>query len=441
MVTRIRTGKSLKGAVNYNENKVKEGSAELLMVNGYPKDAANLNFHEKLKRLEMLAALNTRTTTNCVHISVNFDVTEKLSKEMLIAVTQTYMEKIGFGQQPYNAYEHYDAAHQHVHVVTTNIQKDGKRISLHNLGSIQSEKARKEIEVMFDLVKAGEKQRKELQLLKPVSLEKVAYGKTATHRAIKNIVTGVVTQYKFGSLAELNAVLQLYNVKADRGNETSRMYAKNGLQYTLLNERGEKVGIPIKASSIDGRPTMVNLEKQYETNKQLKEPFKYDTKNIIDQVLQKQQSEGSTISKSLHDHGIDLVLRKNADGFIYGVTYVDHNTRCVFNGSELGKQYSAAVIREMLNTCPRAIDSKTVSQAGGQQEQQVKRSEPGNDRVPGSPFLKPPLSTEGKVDKPASETKDEFSILKTITDPINESNYLPWELKRKRKRRRPRKHL
>ena len=31
---------------------------------------------------------------------------------------------------------------------------------------------------------------------------------------------------------------------------------------------------------------------------------------------------------------------------IYGITYVDHKTKCVFNGSHLGKQYSANAIQQ-----------------------------------------------------------------------------------------------
>jgi hypothetical protein len=49
---------------------------------------------------------------------------------------------------------------------------------------------------------------------------------------------------------------------------------------------------------------------------------------------------------SLEKRGINTVLRQNNDGIIYGVTYVDHQTKCVFNGSILGKQYSAKGILE-----------------------------------------------------------------------------------------------
>ena len=42
-------------------------------------------------------------------------------------------------------------------------------------------------------------------------------------------------------------------------------------------------------------------------------------------------------------------MRQNNNGVIYGITYVDHHTKCVFNGSDLGKQYSANAIQQRCN--------------------------------------------------------------------------------------------
>ena len=53
---------------------------------------------------------------------------DKLSKEKLKEIANEYMQKIGFGEQPYLLYQHHDAGHPHIHIVTTNIKADGKRI-------------------------------------------------------------------------------------------------------------------------------------------------------------------------------------------------------------------------------------------------------------------------------------------------------------------------
>jgi len=43
------------------------------------------------------------------------------------------------------------------------------------------------------------------------------------------------------------------------------------------------------------------------------------------------------------------VVRSNSEGRVYGVTFIDHITRCVFNGSDLGKQYTAKGILDRLS--------------------------------------------------------------------------------------------
>src|SRR5690242_6088470 len=98
------------------------------------------------------------------------------------------MDKIGFGNQPYLVYQHYDAAHPHIHIVTTNIQRDGKRIILYNIGRNQSEKARKEIEKDFGLVKAAERKQSETEMVNPINVKRAANGKTETKRTISNAV-------------------------------------------------------------------------------------------------------------------------------------------------------------------------------------------------------------------------------------------------------------
>lgn len=150
----------------------------------------------------------TADTPDTYHISLNFDTTEKIPESMLKKIAESYMDKIGFGNQPYLVYQHKDAGHEHLHIVTTNIKPDGKRIGLHNLGRNQSEKARKEIEIDFDLVRADSKKLEQAYQVKLVSVQKVVYGKSDTRRAITNVLDSVLNKYRYTSLPELNAVLK-----------------------------------------------------------------------------------------------------------------------------------------------------------------------------------------------------------------------------------------
>src|SRR5438093_9026283 len=165
MVAVIKTGSSLHRIFNYNEQKVKQGVAECISAVNYPKDVELLTLNNKLNRLLKQAALNENVTRNSVHISINFDPSEKLSKDQLKEIADTYMKKIGFGEQPYLVYQHHDSGHPHLHIVSVKLRADGSRIDTHNIGRNQSEKARKEMEQSFGLKRAEDSKQRQVYTL------------------------------------------------------------------------------------------------------------------------------------------------------------------------------------------------------------------------------------------------------------------------------------
>jgi hypothetical protein len=352
MVCKVRSGKNFKGALNYNENKVKEDVAECIAAANFVGEPQQLRFSDKLARFEHLIEKNARAKTNCVHISLNFDVSEKLSQNKLNEIAADYMDKIGFGDQPYLIYQHIDAAHPHLHIVTTNIQEDGRRISIHNLGKNQSETARKEIEEKYGLVKAGSTTKQELQ----TTLNKAVYGKSETKRTIDNIVGEVMKRYKFSSLTEFNAVLRQYNVMADRGREGMLMYEKNGLRFSLLDSKGNKVGVPIKASALYSKPTMKTLQNVFETNSLLKESHKERLTKIIDSFFHATDKHTrANFCSYMKLYEINAMFREGKDGRVYGLTLVDNRKCAVFNGSELGKDYSGQALIKRFEVKPSLV--------------------------------------------------------------------------------------
>lgn len=48
--------------------------------------------------------------------------------------------------------------------------------------------------------------------------------------------------------------------------------------------------------------------------------------------------------------GIDVVYKRECSRALYGVTFIDHNTGVVLNGSRLGKEYAANAIVDSLKT-------------------------------------------------------------------------------------------
>lgn len=436
MVPQITHPKSISSALNYNEHKIEKQQATLLHAANFLKRPEELKFHEKLERFQKLMDLNDRAKTKVIHISLNFhpDDSPKLSPEFLQKISDEYMQKIGFSNQPYLVYQHQDAGHPHVHIVSTLIKEEGSRINTHNLGKDISEKVRKELEQKYDLVKA-DKQEQQQKPGKEKSLvenaQKVQYGKSETKRSITNVLDSVIDRYKYTSLNELNAVLKLHNVMADRGNENGRIYKTGGLTYRVLDERGQKIGVPIKASEFYSKPTLKKLEEKFKVNETKREVDKKPLKTMIDwEILRKPRSLDELV-KNLAKEKIAVVVRRSEEGRVYGLTYVDHNTKAVFNGSDLGKDYAAKRILERL---------------GIEQQPTVKEKEPQLQNQAGLQKEASQKETQLEI-KETQSTKNNSSITKdilkdvsnTITDlasPENSNEALNAELRNEEERRR-----
>ncbi|UKJ09200.1 relaxase/mobilization nuclease domain-containing protein [Solitalea lacus] len=423
MVAILKTSNSIRRTFHYNELKVKSGMAECIMAANYPIDLEVLNEQQRLNRLLKLAALNENVKRNSVHISLNFTPEEQLSKERLCEVAFIYMERIGFGNQPYLVYQHHDAAHNHIHIVTVKVRANGSRIDMHNLCRNLSEPARKEIEKQFKLVIAEDHKRQVFQL---GNIQKAVYGKSETIKAIASVLDAVLLQYKYTSLAELNTILNQYNVAADRGSENSRTYQNHGLMYRILDEHGNKVGVPFKASLINSKPTLSFLENRFTFNENERKKYAARIKNCIDLAFLKQSDLSlNDLIEMLKKEGIHTALRQNKEGILYEITYVDHRTKCVFNGNDLSKQYSAAGIVErtaakevnFLQPSRSMINTSDNFQAGKQQQT-------GNEFTSNDNWNNSIINRESR------------RLSEVLFQTDSSGNYLPNSLKRIKKRRR-----
>lgn len=295
---------------------------------------------------------------------------------------------------------------------------------MQNIGRNQSEKARKEIEKEFKLVRAQGHHMKQTYEIKAVNVQKVQYGKSDTRRAIMNVLDAILPNYKYASLPELNAVLKQYNIVADRGKEGSRLYNSNGLMYRVLNDKGEKVGIPIKASQIYNKPTLKFLQEKFTLNQPEKQKHKLRVKNAIDYSFAKQPGQSlQELITALQKERIQLVLRQNDKGIIYGLTYVDHQTKCVFNGSELGKPYSTNQVQARLRQ-EQKPEQKPAQQLSHKQAAEQKQF---------TPTVKPEADKTLKIPR----LKE---VVKELTQTDQEGS-LAAELRNDELRRRRRKRL
>ena len=190
--------------------------------------------------------------------------------------------------------------------------------------------------------------------------------------------------------------------------------------YRILDSDGNKVGVPIKASSISCKPILENLEKKFNANEMAKEALKQRTKNAIDDCLQPSPGSVKNLVAALKHKQIYTVLRQSAEGRLYGITFVDNQNKAVFNGSDLGKVFSASALQSRLATANDNIFSK---------------DELNSDSS--SPTLQKEINPQKQQDKTIVSTTKVENLIDILLSTKEQNNNVPNNLlKKKRKKKK-----
>ena len=74
-------------------------------------------------------------------------------------IAREYLEKMGFGNQPYMVYKHEDIDRHHLHIVTVRVDGDGRSIDTRN-NFYRSKQITRELERKYGLHDAERKRRR-----------------------------------------------------------------------------------------------------------------------------------------------------------------------------------------------------------------------------------------------------------------------------------------
>ena len=340
MVAKISIGSSLYGALAYNGEKMNREEGRVLGANKIiiPADG-QIDIARMVENFNLFMPKMGRTKKPVLHISLNPHPDDRLTEQQYEILAREYLDKLGFGAQPYIIYKHMDIDRHHIHIVTVNVNEQGKRLNQDFLFR-RSKRITTELEERYNLHKA---QREKISSDTPIrKLDPSGDLK----RQVANIVKMVGMRYKFQTIGEYNAVLSLYNVRCEQtdGRVNGREY--HGLVYFAIEDSGKTIATPFKASRLGKFASRTAIDGRFERAKD-----KIDiapTKRKVADVLANAADKSDFIAK-LKELNIDVVLRYTDEGRIYGVTFIDHNTMTVLNGSRLGKEFSANAINERFN--------------------------------------------------------------------------------------------
>ena len=286
---------------------------------------------------------NRRTTNTVFHVLLNPSPEDKLTGEQLRETAKEYMERMGYGDQPYIVFKHNDISREHLHLVSLRVDENGHKLP-HDFEARRSMEILRDLERKYNLhpsVKGEEQADK-------VGLHKVNYREGNVKQQISSIVRSCLRNYKCSSYGEFRTLLELFNVSVEErtGTIDGRNYA--GIVYGALTDDGYGIGTPFKSSRIGKDVGYKALQKYYERSKSaLKQDGSLDR---LRQTVRDAMSPNNTrneFRQLLKVENIDAIFRINPIGRIYGVTFIDHNDGIVANGSVLGKEFSANVFNEL----------------------------------------------------------------------------------------------
>ena len=350
MVAKISIGSSLYGALSYNGEKMNKEQGRVLGANKIilPADG-QIDIARMVENFNAFMPKTGKTKKPVLHISLNPHPDDRLTEQQYEILAREYLEKLGFGEQPFIIYKHEDIDRHHIHIVTVNVNEQGKRLNQDFLFR-RSKKITTELEEKYNLHKA---QREKITPDMPI---KKVDPSGDIKRQVANTVKMVGMRYKFQTMGEYNAVLSLYNIRCEQtdGRVNGREY--HGLVYFATDDEGKVIANPFKASRLGKFASRTAVEGRFERAKEKMDVA--PTKNRVADVLASATDKDDFTAK-LKDCGIDVVFRYTDEGRIYGVTFIDHNTMTVLNGSRLGKQFSANALNERFNN-PQAQPTNDV---------------------------------------------------------------------------------
>lgn len=338
MIAKISATENLGGAIGYNFKKVEKGEASILLAQGlYQNKEGTYTMAEVFTDMQAVIPEKCRTKKMVFHCSLNPHPDEKLSNETLTQIAREYMETLGYGKQPYIVFKHNDIAREHIHIVSLRVDSEGKKIN-DKFEKRRSKQITDTLERKYNLIPSSKVSNKE-----EVETPKVDISKKNIKEQVASALRMVLKHYKFCSLGELNAILSRYHLAVEEVKTEFRGKKYDGLVYVPTDDKGGKVSTPIHASDIGRGVGYTAVQNRMQKSKQAIKPLVPTIRNKVLQAMRTSPQTEKDLRSRLEEQGLRVVIRKNDNGRIYGITFIDDEQGVAFNGSRLGKGYAANV--------------------------------------------------------------------------------------------------
>ena len=341
MIAKISATENLGGSLGYNFKKVEKGEASILLAAElYQNKEGRYTMGEVFADMEALIPKKCRTRKTVFHCSLNPHPDERLSDETLMQIAKEYMEALGYGKQPYIVFKHNDIAREHIHIVSLQVDSRGRKIN-DKFEKRRSKKITDTLERKFGLIPSSKVTDKAMK-----EMPKIDTTQRNIKEQVSNVVRMVLKHYHFCSLGELNAILSAYNLTVEEVKTEFRGKKYDGQVYVPTDDKGNKVSTPIHASDIGRGVGYAAVQNKMQKSKQMVKPLIPSVRRKVLEVMRTSPGTEERLRQRLEEQGLRVVIRKNEDGRLYGITFIDDERGIALNGSRLGKGYAANKFNE-----------------------------------------------------------------------------------------------
>jgi hypothetical protein len=289
-------------AVNYNEKKVKQGTAGLVYFENFGnlQDRTEIAKEEFKKYLQNYSARNTKIKNPVFHATCSCkgrELTHAQLKEMALEI----MQQLGYGENPILIYEHHDTRNNHVHIVSSRVGINGKKIK----DNFEGKKANYILNAILN---------------------------REPHQEFNLHLNNALT-YQFGTQAQFALLMEVNGYKTQK---------KEG-QFIFF-KHGEKQG-SIPLSDINKR---IRIDENAERNIKQTKAIIYKYRKQYSGVLRSNHDNKFTTEQKKFESDLTNFLKQKCRlDFIfftgkdndspYGYTIIDHHNREVHKGSDILK--------------------------------------------------------------------------------------------------------
>lgn len=302
MIVKILWKSKTFGAVRYNTNKVEKNKGELVKVSGFGalEGLSEIRPQDYVNYLATLSGRNKRVKYPQFHAMIS-PKGRSLDKKALTGLAVEWLKGMGYAEQPYLLIFHKDTQNNHIHIVSSRVDREGKKIS----DSFENIRAYR---VLNKIIGKDEKQAAEKAVLKAL-------------------------RYSFSTRAQFMMLLERQG------------YGLRILGDCMeLSKFGERVG-KISISKIEERIAgfsadegrMLQLKKIFEKYRPITNSTLHATREKLSGGEKgKVTGYSSALSEKLFSSfGLEFLFHFKGDKPPYGYTILDHSGKRVFKGGDL----------------------------------------------------------------------------------------------------------